>query len=518
MISIRSVLVNTTGTFISRVLGLFKNIVVNFYFGLVDVFWASFQIINVLRNLVGEGAINNVFIPIYNKVKIEKPEFLKTFVLKNMFIIFLVSNFLSILLIIFSYQLSVVFFPGFADEWISISSISISIMAFSVTFISLQSFLAIVKIGEGEYFSFAYSPVIFNIVFIAILALFQEKGYYILPWAVLVGSFSMLVFQILWSVRSVKDFLAVKVSIRELFKMDSYTRQLMISYFSVFGIYLISQINSLVSRFFGSFYEGFITAMTNAFLVIQVPIGMFGVAISLVGLGHLSKYFSENDLIGFRATSKQALEFFNFIILPISIFFMVFSFELTRFVFRDIPGILMGSPGKYDLEALNLTHEAFWVYSFCIYFQGFLLILTRVSYARGNVKIPIVNSLTVLIGNVVFNVIFFVFFRWYQGIVWAYFISLTFASLHIFLIEKNYIADKLKVFVEFLKISGISFLVAVSIKIIFSLFNFGDGYWESFLATTVKGVLFLVIFIFLSAVAKVDVFWYLWRKFLKNFS
>ena len=54
-------------TMISRVLGLFRGTLVAYFFGasvLTDAYYSAFKISNFFRQLLGEGASGNTFIPL----------------------------------------------------------------------------------------------------------------------------------------------------------------------------------------------------------------------------------------------------------------------------------------------------------------------------------------------------------------------------------------------------------------------------------------------------------------------
>ena len=64
-------------TMISRVLGLFRGTLVAYFFGasvLTDAYYSAFKISNFFRQLLGEGALGNTFIPLCHKKKKEEGE------------------------------------------------------------------------------------------------------------------------------------------------------------------------------------------------------------------------------------------------------------------------------------------------------------------------------------------------------------------------------------------------------------------------------------------------------------
>lgn len=501
MLSIRGIFTNATGTLLSRVLGLFKNIFVNFYFGLVDTFWGAFQIVNTFRIFVGEGAINNVFIPIYKKLREEKPDHLKYFSIKSFSFVFLLSVILSALLILTSYPLAKLVLPGFSENKIVETAVSMIIMSLVVVLISLQSFLAALQISKyNSFISFAYAPVVANIITIMVIIIFHNIGIYILSWSVVIGSLGMFLFQILFFLKDIKKF-KHDIEVREIFKLDPYTKSFVLGFFSVIILSLITQLNGIVSRFFASFFEGVVAATTNAYILVQVPIGMFSVAVSVVGLNTLSEYFSRNDIDNFRKTSGESLKLLNLLIVPITVVMVVFSYDIVKLIYRDISGIILGSEGKYSAFALKLTQELFSMYAIATYFLSLNLVITRISFSRGNTKIPLVSSIISLLANIVANTAIFLIFRSYIGIPLSFAISSFLSSLYILVVEQKNIGGKGSILYEFFVLVLVCVIVSFGVKIVFSFVPLRDTYLISFTITLVKliiagGIILMVGYFF----------------------
>src|SRR5450631_2403405 len=69
---LRSMLSFSAMTFISRILGLARDQVINAVFGvswMTDAFWVAFRIPNFLRRLFAEGSFSVAFVPILTEFK-----------------------------------------------------------------------------------------------------------------------------------------------------------------------------------------------------------------------------------------------------------------------------------------------------------------------------------------------------------------------------------------------------------------------------------------------------------------
>lgn len=497
MLSLKGIAINSSGTLLSRILGLFKNIIINFYYGLADTFWGAFQIINTFRVFVGEGAINNVLIPNYKKVKEDNKELLKYFVIRSFLFVFFLSFVFSLTLFILSYPISKIILPGFSESKIIETSESIKIMSFAVLLISLQSFLAAIQIAKhNRFLGFAFAPVVANVITITTIILLNHIGIFAVSWAVILGSLGMLLFQLIFFIPDIKKS-ENKLHIKKLFEIDDYTKKFVIGFFSITLLALITQLNGIVSRFFGSFFEGVVAATSNAFILIQAPIGMFSVAVSVVGLNALSEYISKNDINKFKDTASQGIKLLNLFIIPITVIMVVFSYDIVKAVYRDIPGIILGSEGKYSSYALRITQELFSIYTISTYFVSLNLILTRISFARRDTKTPLINSIINLSVNTLTNIIVFITLKNYLGIPLAFFLGNLISFIYILIVEYNNINDKKTILIESLKIILSSVVSSVFIYAIFNtilgILNLPNNYITSFVEVVLKLILSLTI-------------------------
>ena len=106
--------------FISRILGLIRDIVMTNFFGttnVADAFQVAFQIPNLLRKLFGEGALSAAFVPIYNDIGIRKgKKYQISFALQVLTLLSLILMVLCLLGILLSPLIVRIFAPGFDPE------------------------------------------------------------------------------------------------------------------------------------------------------------------------------------------------------------------------------------------------------------------------------------------------------------------------------------------------------------------------------------------------------------------
>jgi putative peptidoglycan lipid II flippase len=77
---IKNTLTISLGTLVSRILGFLRDVLIAKFFGtsfLIEAFLVAFRLPNMLRSLLGEGAVDSVVIPVICEYKEDK-QFSKT--------------------------------------------------------------------------------------------------------------------------------------------------------------------------------------------------------------------------------------------------------------------------------------------------------------------------------------------------------------------------------------------------------------------------------------------------------
>ncbi len=157
-------------TGISRIFGFIRDMLIARYLGagrLSDVFLAAFKLPNLFRDLLGEGALSAIFIPMYTDLKKDDA------FAKNVFSWLMVA--LLGITLVFEICMPLVIWvlaPGFADDPGKMQlTVQISrIMFFYVIFVCAAAFLSAILNAHSRFLLAAFMPVLLNIMLIAALA------------------------------------------------------------------------------------------------------------------------------------------------------------------------------------------------------------------------------------------------------------------------------------------------------------------------------------------------------------
>ena len=186
---------------LSRILGLVREMLIASFFGatgMTDAYFGAFKISNFFTQLLGEGALGSVFIPLYNeKRELEGKEKANDLIFSVLNLVFVFSTTVSILMILFSKYMLIIF-VGFKDAArFEAADRLLKIMAFYFLFISLSGIVSAVLNNFKKFLISTSTALVFNITIISGVLLFGKKyGIYGLGFSVLLSGLFQLLMQL----------------------------------------------------------------------------------------------------------------------------------------------------------------------------------------------------------------------------------------------------------------------------------------------------------------------------------
>jgi putative peptidoglycan lipid II flippase len=181
----------------------------------------------------------------------------------------------------------------------------------------------------------------------------------------------------------------------------------------------LNQINPVISRMLASFLEGgVISALNYADRIIQLPLGLFVIAISQAVLPMLSRLDS-GDVGEFRIFIRDALRFNLFVVLPAAIGLIVIA--------RPIVHVLL-MRGAFGDWAWIATSGALACYAAGLPGIACNTVLMRALYARAMPRAAISVTLFTVCANLISGVLLMRFFS-YRGLAMGTSIAFTGAAV-----------------------------------------------------------------------------------------
>jgi len=132
------------------------------------------------------------------------------------------------------------------------------------------------------------------------------------------------------------------------------------------------QVNVLVNSQFASHIDGAVSWLYYAFRLVQLPIGIFGVAIATVTLPAVARQHALDDLKAFGKTVEEALRFGFYLTLPASVGLAVIAGPVIQLIYEH---------GKFDAHATAQTALALQAYTIGLAGYSGIKILVPCFYA-----------------------------------------------------------------------------------------------------------------------------------------
>ncbi|MEX2300121.1 MAG: murein biosynthesis integral membrane protein MurJ [Bryobacterales bacterium] len=407
---VRSAGIVSAAVLLSRITGLVREVVLAHFFGasmVFDAFLAAFRIPNLMRDLLAEGALSAAFVTTFSQELSSKGDE-AAFRLSNLLASVLVPMLAVLCLfgVIFAPQLVDVMFPGFGEvpgkKELTVQLARI-MMPF-LLFIALAAKAMGVLNAKGRFGLPALASAFFNITSLAVglsvgFLLGPRLGFEPIT-GMAVGTLLGGLVQYICQVPSMRR---IGLRFRPIFDLsDPGLRQVMrLMGPAILGAGAV-QINIVVNSIFASqitnaagvVIDGPVSWLGYAFRFMQLPLGLFGVAIASATLPAISRSAVEGRIADFRDTLSRSLGLVFLFTIPSAAGLVVLS--------RPIIGLLFQ---RGEFTATDTEQTAVALSYYCVGLAGYaaIKVLTPAYYALNDVRIPVLTSIVSIAVNYILN-------------------------------------------------------------------------------------------------------------------
>jgi putative peptidoglycan lipid II flippase len=153
------------------------------------------------------------------------------------------------------------------------------------------------------------------------------------------------------------------------------------------------QVNVLVNNNFASgLGDGAVSWLNVAFRFMQLPLGVFGVAVGVVALPAVSRLVAHADLEGMRAVLVRALRLVLSLCLPASAGLAVLAPDMIGVVYQH---------GKFDAHDTAMASGALVAYALGLAGYANIKVLVPAFYALGDARTPaFISCLSILVNGI----------------------------------------------------------------------------------------------------------------------
>ncbi len=383
----------------SRLTGLARESAFAGFFGAgvaYDAYLAAFRIPNLFRDLLAEGALSSAFVSVFSKTLASDGRE-RAFELSNRLTTLLVPVVALVCLggVVFAPQIVDVMFPGFAhvEGKKELTVFLTRVMMPFLLFATLAAKAMGVLQAHDRFLVSSLASAVFNVTSLATglaMAFLLAPRIGLEPIAgMAVGALLGGMFQYLWQTPGLRE-LGLRYRPDFAWRDPRLWQVLRLLGPAVLGAAAV-QVNVVVNSNFASqitdaqgvILDGPVSWLGYAFRFMQLPLGLFGVAIGSATLPAVSRSAARGDMPEFRDTLSRSLGLVFLLTLPSSAGLIVLSRSIVGFIYER---------GAFTAQDTEQTALALSAYSIGLAGYAGMKILTPAFYALDDVRAPAIVS------------------------------------------------------------------------------------------------------------------------------
>jgi putative peptidoglycan lipid II flippase len=334
---IRSLLTVSTGTLASRLLGFARDSLIAGLLGtgpVADAFLAAFQLVNVVRRLLTEGALNAALVPAWLRERetggaIAAAAFAGRVLGTISAALIAAAALIGLLMPWVMTALA----PGFAGtETLKFAVDDARLMLPYLAFAGPTTVLLALSSAQGRFVLTAFSPLLFNIalisVMIALLVWRQDASYVALVLATTVGAAGLLQLLILAMRRG--DGVATPLRVSLDTPMRGFIGKAIPGMVASSGPQLLVVAGAIIA----SSSPSAVSWLYFANRLVELPLGIVGVAMGTVLVPEMTRALRGSDAGAVASAESRTLELATGLALPAMLGLMVLSTPIVRLLFE----------------------------------------------------------------------------------------------------------------------------------------------------------------------------------------
>jgi putative peptidoglycan lipid II flippase len=398
---LRSSLLTGSMTMSSRVLGLIRDIVLASVLGsggAMDAFAVAQKIPNFFRRLFAEGAFSQAFIPVLSEYRQKGSRDAVKLLVDNVAgclgsVLFLVT----LVGVVGASGVAFIFGYGYADEPAKFSLLTdlVRITFPYLMLISLTGFAGAILNSYDRFAIPAVTPIFLNIFMIAaalLLADYFSNPAFALAWSIFAAGIFSLLFQLPF-LRQIHLLPSPKLNWSD----PGVKRILVLMTPALFGV-SVSQINLLLDTIIATkLVDGSVSWLFYSDRLVELPLGVFGVAIATVIMPSLSRQSAAQTPEKFSQTLDWAIRFVVLIALPATIALVILAEPILFTLFHH---------GKMKAQDVLMSSYSLKGYALGLFAFMLIKVLVPGYFARQDMKSPVRIGIIAIAANIVMKPLF----------------------------------------------------------------------------------------------------------------
>jgi putative peptidoglycan lipid II flippase len=366
-------------TGVSRVLGFARDLLIARFLGagrMSDIFLTAFKLPNLFRDLLGEGALSSVFVPMFSREK-KSADFASNAFSWLMAVLLFITIAVEIFMPFVIWGLA----PGFDAAKLSATTDIARIMFLYVMLVCGAGFLSAILNAFSDFVLAAAAPILLNVLMIFGLLAFKDD-LHALAFVVLAAG--LLQFWILFNRLRRRNFGLRLVRPRINPLINSLGRRMSWGFVGS-GFY---QLNVVAGVILASYQSGAVSYLYYADRMVQLPFAMIGLAAGTIILTKVSDAIASKKMAAVYKYQNAAARQSMMLVLPCVAGLAVLAEPIIRCLFEY---------GEWTAQATGAVAAALAIQAFVLPFMTTSQIYSKTLYASGDAKTPVKISATALL-------------------------------------------------------------------------------------------------------------------------
>lgn len=392
---LRSSLLTGSMTMSSRVLGLVRDIVLASVLGsggVMDAFAVAQKIPNFFRRLFAEGAFSQAFIPVLAEYRQNgSREAVKLLVDNVAGCLGSILLLVTVLGVAGSSVVAMIFAPGYIADPVKFALLKdlISITFPYLMLISLTGFAGAILNSYDRFAIPAVTPIFLNIFMIAAALLTTDwfsGPAYALAWSIVAAGLFSLLFQLPF-LKQIDLLPSPKLG----WSHPGVKRILVLMAPALFGV-SVSQINLLLDTVIATqLVDGSVSWLFYSDRLVELPLGVFGVAIATVIMPSLSRQSAAQAPEKFSQTLDWAIRFIVLIALPATLALVILAEPILFTLFHH---------GKMEAQDILMSSYSLKAYALGLFAFMLIKVLVPGYFARQDMRSPVRIGIISMLANI----------------------------------------------------------------------------------------------------------------------
>jgi putative peptidoglycan lipid II flippase len=388
------------GFIASRLLGLVRSVVIARAFGTdpeLSAYWVALRLPDLVFQLLAGATLSAAFIPTFSRVRLRFGEQASWDLASTVLnLISLATLAFALLALLLAPWLVPLLAPGLGEETgrrEELRALAVDLtrlMLLSPIVFGISGMITGILNARQHFLAPAFAPLLYNLGIIGgALLLAEPFGVHGLAIGVVVGSIGHLVVQLpalrAVGMRWTPALDLASSAVREVLRLMGPR---------IIGLAAV-QLNFTVVVFFASFVsDEAISAITYAFLIAMLPVGVIGMAISTAVFPTLAQQAAAQQMETLRDSVARSLRMILFLSVPASAGLALLAGPAVRVLLQR---------GAFDAQSTELVSAALAWYAVAVFAHAGIEILSRGFYAVADTRTPVMYAVLSVAANAVLS-------------------------------------------------------------------------------------------------------------------